>query len=41
MEIYAIDESNFLSDKNIPIWVIEIINIITKKIRLELTENRK
>ena len=41
MDIYAIDESYFLSDKNIPIWVIEIINIITKKIRLELTENRK
>lgn len=37
---FAIDESNFISDGNITTWVIGIININTRKIRLEFIVNR-
>ena len=37
---YAIDESNFISDGNITTWVIGIIDIATRKIRLEYVNNR-
>ena len=40
MERFAMDESNFVTDGNITTWVVGIINVTSRKIRLEYPENR-
>ena len=40
MPSFAIDESNFYSDGNSTTWVIGIINITSRKIRLEFSHDR-
>ena len=40
MSTFAIDESNFFSDGNITTWVIGIINIASRKIRLDFSYDR-
>ena len=39
-EYYAVDESKFVNLNNRLLWVIGIIHISTKKIRLEVTFER-
>lgn len=39
MNRYSIDESNFYSNGNINTWVIGIIDIAIRKIRLKYVEN--
>ena len=40
MDKFAIDESLFINYKNTPYWVIGIINVATRAIRLEISPIR-